>query len=121
MQIWMKQMNNFMHNYKRKEFERYYNDFDPFFYDPFDQLRRDNARMRREFRKFDSLFDSNRKDMKINFDKSNKISINKREDGKYIYFDLKFKNINKNDINIEVRDNVLTFSSLRGLSEIQLK
>jgi HSP20 family molecular chaperone IbpA len=111
MKIWMKEMNQFMNHYERQELLQY----DRFFNDsyrqyPLPEIRRIRSKIHQDLAKFDDLFENNHLKFhkKIN---NNQITISQKENDEYLYFYLKSKNIAKNNIKINVEDNILIFAS----------
>jgi HSP20 family molecular chaperone IbpA len=111
MKIWMEEMNHFMNHYERKELLKYNRFFnDSYYQNPLSEIRRIRSKIHQDLTKFDNLFENNHRKFhkKIN---NNQITISQKEDDGYLYFYLKSKDIAKNNIKINVEDNILIFAS----------
>jgi HSP20 family protein len=106
------EMDRFLKRFHQDQFVRSYKFFDDYDYyrDPFVEIDKIydhiNQRIQRQNTYFDNIYKEN---FKNKFD--NKISINRKEDKKYLYFYLTFNNISQDDVNIKVKDNILNISS----------
>lgn len=108
----------------KKHLNNFYHDFDSDYVNFIDdqndierEVNRMQRRMDRIFSQHHNFFENNHfKNQNLNLSEVNNSSVKLHEDDKSFYYELSFSGFKKEDINIEIKDNILTFQAQNKIS-----
>ncbi len=104
-QAWQNEMDEWRDSFYTKidnRMDRVFDNFYSSYFDPFYDMENLHRKMRDSFARFNNI---------SSFIVSNKVFVSMEEDKEYTYYKLNFSGFNKDQIDIKILDNVLSFSA----------